>query len=242
MANLVKRTGPGMRLQLGASVLTAAKTLDTRAVKERLDRFARVHQSYVEAQGKVDTAESELRAGYARLGKRDRALGKAVEKLACELVTEDNRANPFVTFGAPSPGVIRHLSRMEQAHAVRELVAAVQAKDGVDKAATEAAGTAAKAVRAVEQGVAPIAGFETVVRDARRLRDAVAQRWELALDALKDGARWAVNEGVPEMYDTLFPPPARASGKKKPEPKTEDGQKTAPPPQTPAVTPTQTAA
>ncbi len=237
MANLMKRTSPGVRLQLGASVLTAAKTLDTRSVKERLDRFEHVHQAYVEAQQKLDAAESQLGTAQARLAKRDAALGKAVETLACELVTEDHRTDPFETFGAPAPGALKRLPRLEEAHAVRELVAAVQEKAGVDKAATAAAAAAGKAARAVEQAAAPIEGLEIAVRDARRLRDAVAHQWELALEALKRGARAAADEGVPEMYDTLFPPP-RVVGRKKTEPE----EKTDPEQQAPPATAAQTAA
>ncbi len=113
----------------------------------------------------------------------------------------------------------------------------MEERDGVDKAATAAAAAAGKAARAVEQAAAPIEGLEAVVRDARRLRDAVAHQWELALEALKRGARAAADEGVPEMYDTLFPA-ARVAGKKN----TEAEEKTDPEQQAPPVTATQTAA
>src|SRR5258706_14031499 len=39
MAARMKKTRPGTRLQLGAPVLAAARALDTRAVKERLQRL-----------------------------------------------------------------------------------------------------------------------------------------------------------------------------------------------------------
>ncbi len=47
MANHASKTGPGMRLQLGASVLSAARAVDTRLVKARLERFGRAHREYV---------------------------------------------------------------------------------------------------------------------------------------------------------------------------------------------------
>src|SRR5438552_14368644 len=126
MAVRMKKTSPGTRLQVGASVLSAARAVDTRLVKDRLGRFERAHRSYVNTQRKVDSAESQLRAAQARLAECDAVQDEAVETLARALVTDGQpRGNPFDVFGA-APGTLTRLPFSEEAEAVHDLVAAVQ--------------------------------------------------------------------------------------------------------------------
>ena len=232
MAARMKKTSPGTRLQVGAAVLSAARAVDTRLVKARLGRFERVHQQYVNAQRKVDAAESQLRGAQARLAECDAIQDDAVETLARALVADGQaRGNPFDTFKAPAPGTLTRLPFAEEAEAVRELVAAIQRSKGASKATIQAAQAAEKAARVVEQALAPVAKLQDSVRDARRTRDAVGQGWESALAALRRGARAAADEGAPDLYATLFPPVARAATKSK-----------APEEQVPAVSPTPAAA
>src|SRR5262245_22102209 len=102
MVNRVKRSSPAKRLERGASVLSGASVVDTRPVKERLERFERVHTQYVDAQQKVDAAETQLEAAKARLAASNTAQEEAVEALARALVTDGQaRGNPFEAFGAP---------------------------------------------------------------------------------------------------------------------------------------------
>ena len=232
MATRLRTTSPGLRLQIGASVLSAARAVDTRLVKDRLGRFERVHRSYVNAQRKVDAAESQLRAAQARLAECDAVEGEAVETLARALVADGQpRGNPFDAFGVPAPGTLTRLPFGEEADAVHQLVGAVQRSKDVSKTTIQAAEAADKAAGVVEKALGPVTKLQESVRDARRTRDAVGQGWESALAALRRGARAAADEGAPDLYATLFPPVARAVTKSK-----------APQEQTPAVTTTPTAA
>ncbi len=211
MATRSRVTSPGLRLQIGASVLSAARAVDTHLVKDRLDRFARVHRTYVNAQRKVDTNESQLRAAQAHLAECDAVQDEAVEALARALVADGQpRGNPFDTFGAPAPGTLTRLPFAEEATAVHQLVAAVQRGKAASKATIQAAQAAEKAAQVVEENLGPVATLQETVRDARRTRDAVGQGWESALAALRRGARAAADEGAPDLYPTIFPPVARA--------------------------------
>jgi hypothetical protein len=228
----MKTGSPGLRLEVGASVLSAARAVDTRLVKDRLGRFERVHRSYVNAQRKVDAAESELRTVQARLAESDAVQDEAVETLARALVADGQpRGNPFDAFGVAAPGTLTRLPFAEEAAAVHQLVAAVQRSKGASKATIQAAQAADKVAGIVEEALVPVAKLQDNVRDARRARDAVGQGWESALAALRRGARAAADEGAPDLYPTLFPPVARAVAKGK----TTEAQ-------VPAVTATPTAA
>jgi hypothetical protein len=233
MAAQMKKTSPGTRLQLGASILAAARAVDTRVVKDRLRRFEQAHRSYVGAQRKVDAAESQMRAAQAGLAELDAAQDDAVETLARALVADGQpRGNPFADFDAPAPGTLMRLSFPEEAAAVHQLVAAVLRSKGASEVTTQAAQAADKAARAVEQALAPVAKLQDNVRDARRTRDAVGQAWESALAALRRGARAAADEGAPDLYATLFPPVTRTTTKMKAPEEVVPTE-----PQTPAATP-----
>ena len=215
MSRKVQSTSPGMRLQLGVSVLAAARAVDTRLVEARLASFDRAHRSYVSAQREVDTAESQLRAAQARLAECDVIQDEAVETLARALVGDGKpRANPFEPCGAPPPSALTRLPFAEAAQAVHQLVAAVQRGKGASPVTLEAATAAAEAARTVEEACAPTASLQDTVRDARRMRDAVAQGWESALAALRRGCRAAADDGAPDLYATLFPPVVRTRPKK----------------------------
>ena len=119
---------PGLRLKIGASILSAARAIDTRPVKERLGRFEREHRRYVEAQQKVAAMELKLRAAQARLSQCDADRDEAVEGLACALVGDGHRIrNPFAAFGALSPSKLARLPFADEAEAVHRLVAAIRA-------------------------------------------------------------------------------------------------------------------
>ena len=114
---------PGLRLRIGASVLSAARVADTRLVKRRLTRFAREHRRYVAAQRKVSAMELRLRAARARLSQCDAMQDEAVETLARALVGDGHRRrNPFAAFGGPSPSKLSRLPFADEAEAVHHLV------------------------------------------------------------------------------------------------------------------------
>lgn len=213
-----KTSSPKLRLDVGASVLSAAGAIDTRLVKARLGRFERAHEQYVAAQRKVDAAEAQLSIVQARVAERDAIQDETVETLAKALVTDGRpRANPFDEFGAVAPGTLVRLQFADEAKAVHQLVAAVQRNKTVSAATTQAAQAADKAARAVEQALVPVLKLQDRVRDARRARDAVGQGWESALAALRRAARSAADDGAHDLYDTLFPPVVRPAAKSKPQ-------------------------
>ena len=216
MTRQTQKTSPGMRLQLGASVLSAARAVDTRLVKARLGRFERAHHRYVEGQRKVDAAESQLRTAQARLGRYDAIQDEALETLACVLAHDGQpRKRPFEAFGASTPAAIAYLPPGESAKAVHQLVETIQRSKTVSKETQQAAQAADKAARDVEQALGPIVKLQDNVRDARRTRDAVGQGWESSLAALRRGARSAADEGAPDLYPTLFPAVVRVTTKTK---------------------------
>src|SRR6185295_18170994 len=105
----------------------------------------------------------------------------------------------------------------EKAAAIHQLVAAVLRSKGVSEAVTKAAEAANKAATAVEEALPPMAKLEDDARDARRTRDAVGQKWEAAIAALRRVAGAAADEGAPDLYPTLFPKVTKpASSKTKP--------------------------
>ena len=210
-----KKARPGMRLKLGASVLAAARAVDTRTVRKGLRRFEQAHRSYVDAQRKVDAAQAALDAAWARVLKLRAVQNDAVETLARALcVNGYPRKNPFIPFGAPSPSTIGRLASADGAEAVARLVAAVLRRRGVSKETVQAAQSALAAARAVEQALGSIATLEDGVRGARTTRDALGRLWDLANKALRSRARAAADDGAPDLYATLFPPVRRKRRKR----------------------------
>ena len=109
-------------------------------------------------------------------------------------------------------------------------------QQGLGKGTLQAVQSAEKVTRGMEPALARLEALRTVVRDARATRDAVAQAWELALGALKRGARAAADDGAPNLYATLFERAARTSTKaSKPTP-----QPSPEPSSLPAAAPTST--
>ena len=230
MAARIKGTSPGTRLRLGASVLAAARAVDTSAVKARLRRFEQAHRSYVSAQRKVDTAESQLRATRVRLAELDAIQDDAVEQLAVSLCTDGPpRGNPFAAFDVPAPGTLTRLPFPEAGEAVHHLIAAVLRSKSISEKTTQTAQAADKAAHALEQALAPVEKLQDSVRDARRTRDAVGQTWESALVGLCRDTLTAADEGAPHLHATLFPPVPRAAKTKA----SEEPEPTDPPAATP---------
>jgi hypothetical protein len=218
-------------LQLGSSLLSAAREVDTRLVKDRLQRFAEVHKSYASAARKVDAAESELAAALARVEKLDAVQDHALEQLALALANDGQpRKNPFAAFGADSPSVIANAGFGDEADEIQRLVATVVRSKGVSGATIQAAQAADKSARAVQQACVAITRLEQAVLEARRKRDAIAKVWQSALAAHRRGARAAADDGAPDLYPTLFRTPTRAKS-------TTKTTETPTDPQTPAATP-----
>jgi hypothetical protein len=202
------------QLNAGASILAAARTIDTRLVKARLAAFERAQRTYSAAHDKVSAAEAALDAVTARLGELDADQDDAVDALARALIAEGQpRSNPFHDFSPLAPGKLMAQRNGDGAKAVHQLVTAVQRAKGITKPTLQAAQAAERAARALEQHLVQMEKVQETVREARHTRDAVAQGWVTELAAFKRGARAAADDGAPHLYTTLFDRPARTNGK-----------------------------
>jgi hypothetical protein len=201
MAGISFAASPGTRMRLGSTVLTAAKSVNTRPVQARLEAFDRAQRVYAAAQGKVDAAEAALGAAQAKVAERDRKQDEAVESLARALIAEgQSRDKPFAGCNGPTPAALMHLPVAEEAQQIHARVIALQRNPGLSKATQQALDAADKAARAVEKALAPI----EALRRARQSRDALAPTWDKALAARRRGARAAIDDGEPYLYATLF--------------------------------------
>jgi hypothetical protein len=211
-----KKARPGLKLDLGASVLAAAKGADGRWTKEGLPTFRQAHRKYVAAQRDVDAAQSALKAARARVRTLHALQNDAVEKLAVALCLEGHRRkNPFKRFGAPSPSTIGRLATADGVAAIARLVASVVRREGLRETTTHAAEAALAAARAVEQAVAAVAKLEHDVRDALATRDAVGVDWDSAVSAFRSRVLAAqIGDGLPGLYDMLFPRTRRTARKR----------------------------
>jgi hypothetical protein len=210
---------PGIRIRLGTAVLTAAKSVNVKPVKARLDAFQRAQRAYAGAQDKVEAAEAALHAAHERLAQRDREQDNAVDVLARALIAEgQSRSKPFAGYGGPTPAVLINMPAGEAAQQIHALVTALQRNSGLSKATQQAIAAADKAAHATEKVLAPIEALQATAREARQARDALAQSWDKAVAALKRGARAAIDDGEPYLYAMLFGQGARASRSSKPAP------------------------
>lgn len=210
MAARTKKARPGMRLELGDSLLAAARVADTRLVTDSLGRFEQVHRRYAGAQRKVLTAHAAIRTARARLAKLQAARAHAVEVLARALAVDGHdRKRAFATFGAPPPSAIGRMAVSDGNDAIERLVTAVLRGERVGRHSVVAAHSALASARAVARELDAVAKLEDAARAARTTRDAIGRRWDVACRGLRSKAIAAQDDGAPELHPTLFPPRRR---------------------------------
>jgi hypothetical protein len=159
----------------------------------------------------VQQAEAEVEKAHAQFRTEQQGL---VDTLARALVADGQPLrDPFAAFGDLQTRALMRLAPAEAAKALPELVAAIRRSKALGKGTLQAVQTAEKVTRGMEPALAHLEALRTAVRDARATREAVAQAWELALGALKRGARAAGDDGAPNLYATLFERAARTSTK-----------------------------
>ena len=214
MATINIGTSATSHLNAGASILAAARTVETRLIKQRLAAFERAQLTYSAAHEKVGAAEAQLGAAQTRLGELDADRDEAVDALARALVADGQPlGNPLGAFSSLTPRKLMAQPVADEVRAIHQLVVAIQRGKGVSKPTLQAAQTAEKAARAVEQQLAQIEKLQASIREARHTRDAMAQGWTKDLAALKRSARSAADDGEPLLYATLFDRPGRPSAK-----------------------------
>lgn len=193
------------RLETGAAILAAARTVDTSLVKARLGAFASAQRSYVNAQRQVEAAGAAAREGQVRLTRRDAEQDEAVEGLACALIaSRQPRGMPFAAFGAEAPSLIKQMPAAAKAKAIHQLAAAVQGHKRAGKAALQAAQAAEQAAQRAEAALLALDKLQAILNNSRLARDGVGHTWTTALGALKLGVRYDAAAGAPGLYEALF--------------------------------------
>lgn len=193
------------RLETGAAILAAARTVDTTLVKGRLAAFASAQRSYVEAQRQVEAADATLREGQVRLARCDVEQDEAVEGLACALVTGGQpRRKPFIAFGIESPSTVKQMPVAAKAKAIHQLAAAVRGHKRAGRAALQAAQAADQAAQRTEAALLAVVKFQAALNTSRLAREGIGKTWTTTLGALKLGVRYDAAAGAPGLYAALF--------------------------------------
>jgi hypothetical protein len=199
------------QLKAGAAILAAARTVDTRLIKDRLAAFDRAQQGYADAHAKLLKAEADLETAQAEFRTEQEGV---VDGLARALLADGQPLrHPFAGFATATPGAIMRMPPADAVKALPQLIATIRRSKTLGKLTLQALPAAEKATRAMEQAVTRMDDLRTAAHNAHATRDAVAQKWEAALGALKRGARAAADDGAPTLYATLFERPGRTSGK-----------------------------
>lgn len=199
------RMGPKAYAEMGAAVLAAAETADTRLIERRLAAFVRAHRAYLAAQRQVQAVEAQERVGRLRLATRITAHGVAIDGLVRALVGDGaSRINPFAALHRAPPSAIKRWSAAEQVQAIRELAGTVKRRARLSAGTRQAVLNAESAARAVDAALKSLRRVRNALDDTRRARDQIGATWKSALAALKRGARAAADDGAPHLHATLF--------------------------------------
>ena len=207
------RVGKSAAAQLkpGAAILAAARTADTRLIKDRLAAFDRAQQGYADAHAQLLQAEAALETAQAEFRTEQQGV---VDALARALLADGQPLrDPFAGFGAAPTGTLMRMPPGEAVKALPQLIATIRRSKTLGKLTSQALPAAEKATRAMDQAVTRMDDLRTAAHSAHATRAAVAHKWEAALGALKRGARAAADDGAPTLYATLFERPSRTNGK-----------------------------
>ena len=231
------------QLKAGAAILAAARTADTRLIKDRLAAFDRAQQCYADAHAQLLQAETALETTQAEFRTQQQVV---VDGLARGLLADGQPLrDQFAGFGAATTGALMHMPPGEAVKALPQLIATIRRSKTLGKLTSQALPAAEKATRAMDQAVTRMDDLRTAAHSAHATRAAVAHKWEAALAALKRGARAAADDGARTLYATLFERPGRTNGKNHkaaplaappaaPQPSATPGPSPTPPPE-PAV-------
>jgi len=199
------RLGPAERAAIGGALLAAAEIVDTTPVRERLARFAAVHQRYTDAQRAVAAADAGIEAARLEFNAADRVLARRTAALAAALSTVGHpRVNPFRSFKVPPPAALARLAVAAEARTIHRLVAAVRHSHPSATLVLERAAAADAAATDAESALAALRTAQTAGHAARRARDVIGQQWDKARAALNHAARAAADDGAVDLHSALF--------------------------------------
>lgn len=194
-----------LRMEIGEAILAAAELTDTTAVADPLRSFIDAHAVFTEAQAAVATAQSGVDAVADEVGKLAAHMHEAVDVLERSLIMDGGeRPNPLAAYGSASSYAMARLSPADAAPAVRRVVKAVLNSGSLSRTSRTAAEAVERASQAVVDALPALEPLKAKLREARRRRDNLCDRWDSALSVLRLGARFAESTGAHGLYDGLF--------------------------------------
>ena len=207
------------RVREGNSVLAAAKSIDTKSIRERLAVFEKRHKDFSEAEGIVKEAENELASQTATVKKRVETLKEQVDDLAAALTLDgEPRVRPFAAFGEKSVSAVQLLPHSEISARTERLAKAAMARKGASKTTMDVAMKLVELCATIDAEVQVHKTLESKRHHAVKDRDALVAAWEKAWKSLKRGALDAEDEGAVGLYDALFARRRKPTAKPMPEP------------------------
>jgi hypothetical protein len=193
------------RMDIGEAVIAAAQLTDTTAVADPLRAFVESHAVFTEAQAAVAAAQGGVDEVADDIGNLATHMHDAVDALVRSLMMDGGeRPNPLVAYGNTSSYALSRLVPGDAAPAVRRLVKAVLNDRNLSRTSRAAAESADLAAQAVVDALPALEPLEANLREARRRRDNLGDRWDEALRVLRHGARYAESSGAHGLYDALF--------------------------------------
>jgi hypothetical protein len=197
-----KKTGfsPGQRIQIGNNVIAALGTKNTQAIEERLATFRRSHDAYVGAQTKLDRAEARLTTTQEKLAQLDIVQDELVDQLNGAAMADKQS---LAKFSAYTPGALRRLPYVEEAKELERIAAAMQRDPSLSKTTKALARRAYKQAKAVQAAAQPLAKIEQAVREARQMRDLLAEPWDSGYAGLKLAAGNADRDAGTNLAATI---------------------------------------
>lgn len=205
MGTLQAGTTAMQRIMAGNKVLAAADVVDTTPIETRLSAFRAIHGNFVLAHDSVKQAKETLRKQRTKIEELGAGQRAAIEVLARHLPGDGfSRQNPFKTFGAPSPSVLKGMAVDEQAAVILELETAVLKNATFSQDSLSAAKSAGDAGRLVKDALTLLETLETTYRTAKTKREALIPAWERSFSSLKRATRMAEDDGHLGLFDALF--------------------------------------
>jgi len=193
------------RMDVGEAILAAAQLTDTTTVADPLRAFVDAHAVFTEAQTAVAVAQRGVDEVADDIGNLATHMHEAVDTLVRSLMMDGGeRPNPLVAYGDTSSYALNRLVPAEAAPAVRRLLKVVFNDRNLSATSRAAAESADRTAQAVVDALPAIEPLEAKLREARRRRDTLGDRWDEALTVLRHGARYADSAGAHGLYDVLF--------------------------------------
>ncbi len=217
MPTLRANSNPSSRLDSGDHVIAAAKTVDTKSIKQVLAAFVKVHSAYSNAEKVVRKAAESLQAAEAKVAEADAVQDAAVTKLAAKMIGDGSpKGNPFKEFGLPPPSKLIEVAVAEEAKLTAKLAADVGKRKASSKDTKAVASDLAKAAAAVKNALEPLAALRKAHAAAIAARDAHGVGWARGFARLKVAAQLGEMEGMVGLFSALFGVPAKPKAAKKP--------------------------